>query len=73
MTTASAKASTPCVYSESEVRRIAHVAFGIAMKRNKKLCSVDKANVLETTEFWQEIVIEVARNTRSGAVPHVRR
>ncbi|WP_404810868.1 3-isopropylmalate dehydrogenase [Gulbenkiania mobilis] len=48
-------------YSESEIRRIAHVAFGIAMKRNKKLCSVDKANVLETTEFWKEIMIDVAR------------
>jgi len=48
------------IYKESEVRRIAHVAFGIAMKRGKKLCSVDKANVLETTEFWKEIVIDVA-------------
>ncbi|BEV70610.1 MULTISPECIES: 3-isopropylmalate dehydrogenase [unclassified Paludibacterium] len=48
-------------YSESEVRRIAHVAFGIAMKRNRKLCSVDKANVLETTEFWKEIMIEVGQ------------
>lgn len=48
-------------YSEGEIRRIAHVAFGIAMKRNKKLCSVDKANVLETTEFWKEIMIDVAR------------
>ena len=46
--TASASASTPCCYSESEVRRVAHVAFGIAMKRGKKLCSVEKANVLET-------------------------
>ncbi len=49
------------VYKESEVRRIAHVAFDIAMKRGKKLCSVDKANVLETTEFWKEIVIDVAK------------
>src|SRR5471032_1855198 len=46
------------IYGESEIRRIAHVAFGIAMKRNKKLCSVDKANVLETTEFWKEIVTD---------------
>lgn len=49
------------VYGESEIRRIAHVAFGIAMKRGKKLCSVDKANVLEATEFWKEIVIDVAK------------
>lgn len=49
------------IYSEPEVRRIAHVAFQIAMKRQKKLCSVDKANVLETTEFWKEIVIDVAK------------
>jgi 3-isopropylmalate dehydrogenase len=49
------------IYKESEVRRIAHVAFEIAMKRQKKLCSVDKANVLETTEFWKEIMIDVAK------------
>ncbi|MBB5018804.1 3-isopropylmalate dehydrogenase [Chitinivorax tropicus] len=48
-------------YSESEIRRIGHVAFQIAQKRNKKLCSVDKANVLECTEFWKEIMIDVAK------------
>jgi 3-isopropylmalate dehydrogenase len=48
-------------YSESEIRRIAKVAFDIARKRNKKLCSVDKANVLECTEFWKEIVTDVAK------------
>lgn len=47
-------------YSESEIRRIAHVAFKAAQKRNKKLCSVDKANVLETTELWREVLDEVA-------------
>ncbi|HET7832343.1 MAG TPA: 3-isopropylmalate dehydrogenase [Gallionella sp.] len=47
-------------YSESEIRRIAHVGFQIAMKRNKKLCSVDKANVLDTSMFWREIVTDVA-------------
>ncbi|MBP6563735.1 MAG: 3-isopropylmalate dehydrogenase, partial [Neisseriaceae bacterium] len=41
-------------YSESEIKRIAHVAFKIAQKRDKKVCSVDKANVLETTELWKE-------------------
>ncbi|PRP70290.1 3-isopropylmalate dehydrogenase [Chromobacterium amazonense] len=58
-------------YSESEVRRIAHVAFGIAMKRNKKLCSVDKANVLETTEFWKEIMIDVAREYPQVELSHM--
>jgi len=48
-------------YAESEVRRIAHVGFQTAQKRGKRLCSVDKANVLETSQFWREIVIDVAR------------
>ncbi|MEY4767858.1 MAG: hypothetical protein RL637_497 [Pseudomonadota bacterium] len=47
------------VYSESEIRRIGHSAFKIAQKRNKKLCSVDKANVLECTELWREIMTEL--------------
>ncbi len=47
-------------YAESEVRRIAHVAFQAARKRGKKLCSVDKANVLETSQFWRDIMITVA-------------
>jgi 3-isopropylmalate dehydrogenase len=59
------------VYKESEVRRIAHVAFGIAMKRQKKLCSVDKANVLETTEFWKEIVIDVAKEYPEVELTHM--
>jgi len=59
------------IYKESEVRRIAHVAFGIAMKRGKKLCSVDKANVLETTEFWKEIVIDVAKEYPEVELSHM--
>jgi 3-isopropylmalate dehydrogenase len=59
------------IYKESEVRRIAHVAFGIAMKRKKKLCSVDKANVLETTEFWKEIVIDVAKEYPEVELTHM--
>jgi 3-isopropylmalate dehydrogenase len=47
-------------YAESEVRRIAHVGFRAAQKRNKKLCSVDKANVLETSQFWRDVMIDVA-------------
>ncbi|MEW5891857.1 MAG: 3-isopropylmalate dehydrogenase [Pseudomonadota bacterium] len=50
------------IYSESEIRRVAHVAFGIAMKRGKRLCSVEKANVLECSELWREVVLEVARD-----------
>ncbi len=47
-------------YNEDEVRRIAHVGFKTAMARNKKLCSVDKANVLETSQLWRDVVIETA-------------
>jgi len=47
------------VYAESEIERIAHVAFDTAMKRDKRLCSVDKANVLECTELWREVVSRV--------------
>ncbi|PKO52927.1 MAG: 3-isopropylmalate dehydrogenase [Betaproteobacteria bacterium HGW-Betaproteobacteria-2] len=48
-------------YNESEIRRIGHVAFQIAMKRNKKVCSVDKANVLEATELWRQVMIEISK------------
>jgi 3-isopropylmalate dehydrogenase len=47
-------------YRESEIRRIAHVGFKTAVKRGKRLCSVDKMNVLETTQLWRDVVIEVA-------------
>ncbi|MBW8785142.1 MAG: 3-isopropylmalate dehydrogenase [Novosphingobium sp.] len=46
-------------YAEDEVRRIAHLAFRAAQGRRGKLCSVDKANVLETSQLWREVVIEV--------------
>jgi 3-isopropylmalate dehydrogenase len=48
-------------YRESEIRRIARVAFEAARKRAKKVCSVDKANVLETTELWKQVVTEEAK------------
>lgn len=59
------------VYSESEIKRIAHVAFQAAMKRNKKLTSVDKANVLEVTELWREVIDEVAKEYPDVAVNHM--
>jgi len=59
------------VYSESEIKRIAHVAFQAAMKRNKKLTSVDKANVLEVTELWREVVDEVAKDYPEVEVNHM--
>jgi 3-isopropylmalate dehydrogenase len=46
-------------YSRPEIERIAHVAFGAARKRNRKVTSVDKANVLETFQFWRDVVTEV--------------
>ncbi|NIO43620.1 MAG: 3-isopropylmalate dehydrogenase, partial [Burkholderiales bacterium] len=46
-------------YSESEIKRIAHSAFQIARKRSKKLCSVDKANVLETSVLWREVMNKI--------------
>lgn len=49
-------------YAEEEVRRIAKVAFDMAMKRNKKVTSVDKANVLESSRLWRRVVAEVAKN-----------
>ena len=48
------------VYKESEISRIAKVAFDIASKRNNRVCSVDKANVLEVTELWREVVTKEA-------------
>ena len=58
-------------YSESEIIRIGHVAFGIAMKRNKKLCSVDKANVLETTELWRMVMTELSKDYPEVALTHM--
>ena len=58
-------------YSESEVRRIGRVAFDIAMKRGKRLCSVDKANVLETTELWRQVMIELSAEYPEVELSHM--
>src|SRR3569833_677184 len=57
--------------TETEVRRVAHVAFGIAMRRRRQLCSVEKANVLECSELWKEIVIEVGKEYPEVALTHM--
>ncbi|MBP0599311.1 3-isopropylmalate dehydrogenase [Herbaspirillum sp. LeCh32-8] len=58
-------------YSEPEIRRIAHVAFQAAAKRGKRLCSVDKANVLETFQFWKDIVTEVGKEYPDVELSHM--
>ena len=58
-------------YSESEIKRIAHVAFQIAMKRSKKLCSVDKANVLETTELWRQVMMDISKEYPEVELTHM--
>ena len=58
-------------YSESEIRRVAHVGFNIALKRGKKLCSVDKANVLDTSMLWREIVTEVGQEYPQVELSHM--
>ncbi|APR37939.1 3-isopropylmalate dehydrogenase [Paraburkholderia sp. SOS3] len=58
-------------YSEPEVRRIAHVAFQAALKRGKKLCSVDKSNVLETSQLWKDVVIDVAKEYADVELSHM--
>jgi 3-isopropylmalate dehydrogenase len=58
-------------YAEDEVRRIAHVGFKAAQGRRKKLCSVDKANVLETSQVWRDTVIEVAKDYPDVELTHM--
>ncbi|MBP8197417.1 MAG: 3-isopropylmalate dehydrogenase [Chromatiaceae bacterium] len=59
------------IYSESEIRRICRVAFDIARQRGKRLCSVDKANVLECTELWREVATEVGAEYPDVALSHM--
>jgi 3-isopropylmalate dehydrogenase len=59
------------IYTREEIERIAKVAFEQAMKRDKKVTSVDKANVLEVSQFWREIVEEVAQNYPEVKLEHM--
>ncbi len=64
-------ASDNMVYSRTEIERIAHIAFQAAQQRGKKLCSIDKANVLTTMVFWREVVTEVGKQYPDVALSHM--
>jgi len=59
------------VYSESEIERIAHVAFQAAQKRCKRVCSIDKSNVLETTALWKEVVTRISAEYPDVELSHM--
>ena len=65
------RAFNTMVYTREEVQRIAIVAFDIAMKRDKRICSVDKANVLEVSQFWREIVEEISKDYPEVELTHM--
>ena len=59
------------VYSESEIRRVAHWGFQAAMRRQRRLCSVDKMNVLECTQLWRDVVTEIAPEYPEVTLSHL--
>lgn len=59
------------IYNESEIERIAHITFKIARQRNRRVCSVDKANVLEATELWREVMTSIARMYPDISLEHM--
>ena len=69
--TASSEGYNTYKYSESEIRRIGRMAFEAAMVRNKRLCSVDKSNVLEATVLWKEIITELAADYPEVELSHM--
>ena len=58
------------IYTRAEVERVAHIAFKLAQNRRKKLCSVDKANVLEVSQLWRATVVEVSKNYPDVTLEH---
>jgi 3-isopropylmalate dehydrogenase len=58
-------------YTDEEIRRIAHAGFRAALKRNRRLCSVDKANVLETSQLWREVVSAVGKEYAAVELTHM--
>ena len=60
-----------CEYKREEVERIAKIGFDLARKRSKKLCCIDKANVLEVTELWRDIVTEVSKDYPAISLEHM--
>ncbi len=65
------RAVDTCVYTRPEIERIARIGFEAARKRGKRLCSVDKANVLETSRLWREVVIEIAKEYPDVELSHL--
>jgi 3-isopropylmalate dehydrogenase len=65
------KAYNTMVYTEMEVERIARVAFNTAMKRSKRVCSVDKANVLDVSQMWRDVVIRVHKEFPEVELTHM--
>lgn len=65
------RAYNTMVYTKEEIKRIAVVAFDSAMKRRKQVCSIDKANVLEVSQLWREIVEEVAKEYPEVTLTHM--
>lgn len=65
------RAINTMVYTRPEIERVAHMAFQLARKRRKKVTSVDKSNVLENSQLWRKVVVEVARQYPDVALDHV--
>ncbi len=65
------KAYNTMVYTRMEIERIAHVAFKIAMERDKRVLSVDKANVLDVSQLWREVVEEIAKEYPEVSLSHM--